>query len=546
MAVRVDVITSRYKDRVYSGALLRESYREGGKLRHRTLANLSALPDDIIEIIKRSLKGETFVPAAKAFRIAHSRSHGSVWAVWQMMKALDLPGLIGGKSEPWHDRVLGMILARVIAASSKRFVSRWWQGTSLPKWLPGASDVSVQTLYEAMDQLVSRQRSIEKKLARRHLDGGSLVLFDITSSYVEGRRCSLSSYGYNRDGKKGKRQIVWGLLTNREGCPVAVEVFPGNTRDPQALTCQADRIRNEFGLKDVIIAGDRGMITRVHRQMLSDKGYAWITALRASQICKLRQNGALQLSVFDERDLMETRDPDNPDRRLVLCRNWKVAGERRRKREDLLQTTEKLLGKIQDRVSRGRLRDEQKIALAVGKVIDRFRVAKHFDIVIDQGKFEFTKKEDAIAKEAALDGIYVIETNASPLQMSAHEAVTGYKSLQHVERAFRTMKTMALELRPIYHRRSDRVRAHAFLCMLSYYVYWHMAKALAPLRKSQPETYQSMRHVISRLGEIQLNTALVQGMTFDIVTDPDAEQQLFLNHLGVQTLLPKTTTIQKA
>jgi len=543
--VRVDIITSRYKERVYKSALLRTSYREDGKLKHETLANLSALPWDVIHMIRRSLKGETFVPAETALKITRSRTHGAVWAVWQMMRKLDLPRLISGKNEPWRDRALGMILARVLSAASKRFTVKWWQGTSLPEWLPGAADVSVQTLYEAMDRLLPRQRSIEKRLAKQHLGDGTLVLFDVTSSYMEGRCCPLSAFGYNRDQKRGKMQIVWGVLTNGEGCPVAVEVFSGDTRDPQALTAQIDRFRAEFCLSEIIVVGDRGLITRVHREVLSEHGYAWITALRAPTIRRLHRHGALQLSVFDEHDLAEIRDPEHPDRRLVMCRNWQVARERKRKRKDLIQSTHELLSGIRNRVRGGRLKDEKKIALAVGGVINKYKVGKHFEISIGPGSFEFAVDEDSVAKEAVFDGIYVVETSADIQRLSSEEVVFGYKSLKHVERAFRTMKTMALEIRPIYHRLADRVRAHAFLCMLSYYVRWHMEQALAPLRNEDPDSYQSFQFVLYRLQQLQLNTVQMQGVTLDIVTEPDAQQRLFLEHLGVKSLLPKARRLQK-
>jgi transposase len=543
--VRVDIIKTRYKDRVYKSALLRTSYRQNGKLKHETLANLSALPWDVIYMIQRSLKGETFMPAEAALKITRSRTHGAVWTVWQMMRKLKLPELLSNRDEPWRDRALGMILARILSPSSKRFAVKWWQGTSLPEWLPGAADVSVQMLYQAMDRLLPRQRSIEKRLAKRHLKDGTLVLFDVTSSYMEGRCCPLSAFGYNRDQKRGKMQIVWGLLTNEEGCPVAVEVFSGNTRDPQALTNQIDRLRSEFGLSEVIVVGDRGLITRVHRRVLSEHGYAWITALRAPAIRKLHQHGALQLSIFDEHDIAEIRDPDHPDRRLIMCRNWEVARERRRKRQDLLQATHKQLSKIRDRVVRGRLKDEQKIALAVGQVINKFRVGKHFEVHIGPGSLEFTIDEDAVTQEAALDGIYVVETTADIERLSSEEVVSGYKSLKHVERAFRTMKTMALEIRPIYHRLAGRVRAHAFLCMLAYYVQWHMERALALLRDEEPDSYQSFQYVLCRLGELQLNTVEIEGATLDLVTEPDEEQRRFLEHLSVKSLVPRNRELQK-
>ncbi len=536
--MRVDIITSRYKDRTYTAALLRETYRTDGKVRHRTLANLSALPRQIIEMIRNSLRGETYIPVGKALRVLRSRSHGAVWAVWQVMRRLGLPELLG-PAGAWRDRALAMILGRVLRAASKRFAVRWWQGTSLPEWLEGAADIRVQTLYQAMDRLLERQPAIERALARRHLRAGSLVLYDVTSSYLEGRCCPLAGFGYSRDGKRGKQQIVWGLLTDSEGCPVAIEVFDGKARDAATLPVQLEKLKARFGIEEVVLAGDRGMITKLHREALAEHGYAWITALRAPAVRELRQRGLLQLSLFDQHDLAEIVDLENPSRRLVMCRNWKVANERRRKRQDLLQATETELAKVARSVAGGRLKDETRIALRVGKVLDRFKVGKHFVLSFGPGRFEFRRDEEAIAAEAALDGIYVVESSVSAERLSAERVVAGYKSLRHVERAFRSMKTMQLELRPIFHRLADRVRAHALLCMLAYYVQWHIERALAPLREKQPEVYQSFAHVLSRLEEIKLETIQVQNVTFDVAAECDAEQRLFLDHLKVRSLLPK-------
>ena len=536
--MRVDIITTRYKDKSYTAALLRETYREGGKVKHRTLANLSALPMDVVEMIRNTLRGETYVPAGKTLRVIRSRSHGAVWAVWQVMRSLGLPEMLGPEGA-WRDRALAMILGRVLCAASKRYTVGWWQGTSVPEWLAGTEEVSVQTLYQAMDKLLERQPRIEAALARRHLGAGSLVLYDVTSSYLEGRCCPLARFGYNRDGKRGKQQIVLGLLTDGEGCPVAVEVFDGKTRDAATLPVQLEKLKARFGIEEVVLAGDRGMITKLHRDALAEHGYAWITALRAPAVRELKQRGLLQLSLFDQQDLAEIVDPENPGRRLVMCRNWKVANERCRKRQDLLAATEAKLAKVARSVAGGRLKDETKIALRVGKVLDKFKVGKHFVLSFGPGRFEFRRDEEAIAAEAALDGIYVVETNVSAERLSAEQVVAGYKSLRHVERAFRSMKTMQLELRPIYHRLADRVRAHALLCMLAYYVQWHMDKALAPLREEQPEVYQSFAHVLRRLAEIQLNTIQMEKAIFDVATECDAEQRLFLDYLKVRSLVPK-------
>jgi len=534
----IDVVPNRGSP---PAILLRESVREGRRIRKRTLANLSSWPPDKVEMLRRLLRGETLVPPQDAFEIVRTRPHGHVAAVLGTVHRLGLEHLIASKPSRQRPLVVAMIAARLLKPRSKLATARGLGQDTLSSSLGevlGVEGADEDALYEAMDWLLARQERIEAALARRHLGEGTLVLYDVTSSYLEGRHCPLAAFGYNRDQKRGKKQIVWGLLTNSDGCPVAIEVFGGKTRDSATLPVQIEKLKTRFGIGEVVLVGDRGMITKLHRQALDEHGYAWITALKAPEVRELRQRGLLQLSLFDQHGLAEIIDLENSARRLVMCRNWKVGNERRRKREDLLQATEAELAKIQTSVAKGRLKDETKIALKVGKVIDKFKVGKHFVLTIGPGRLEFRRDEEAIAVEAALDGIYVVQTNVGAGRLTAQEVVGGYKSLRHVERAFRSMKTMQLELRPIFHRLAARVRAHALLCMLAYYVQWHMERALTPLRDEQPDLYGSFRHVLSRLGEIQLNTVQIQQATFDLVTEPDAEQRLFLDHLAVRSLLP--------
>jgi len=487
-AVHVVTTKRHYKGRTYRTHLLRRSYREGGKVKNETLGNLSHLPDAVVELIRRALRGEQLMPAEAVFEISRARPHGHVAAVLGMMDKLGLKRLLAARGGAERDRCLALIAARVIAPGSKLATARALDPESATSSLGetlGLGAVSAEDLYGAMDWLVARQGRIEQALARRHLQDATLVLYDVSSSYLTGQHCDLAAYGYSRDGKPGTLQIVYGLLCTAEGCPVAVEVFEGDTADPNTLSDQIAKLKQRFGLKRVVLVGDRGMITSARiREELQPAGLDWITALRAPAIAKLAADGPLQPSLFDERDLAEIAAPEHfPGERLVVCRNPDLAAERARKREDLLAATERELDKIVAATTRARrpLRGQDRIGLRVGKLLDRFHMAKHFEITITQDTLQYARKQDSIAAEARLDGIYVLRTNLPADRLSAEQAVGAYKNLAAVERAFRCLKTVDLEIRPVHHRRAERVRAHVLLCMLAYYVEWHMRQALAPL-----------------------------------------------------------------
>jgi len=469
--------------------LLRESYRQGGKVRTRTLANITHWPGQQIEALGRVLKGETLVPPEDAFEIQRSLPHGHVAAVLGTVRRLGLDRLIAPKPGVERSLVWAMIVARIIDPRSKLATARGLGEetafTSLGEVL-GVSSATEDDLYAAMDWLLERQPAIEKRLARRHLSEGTLVLYDVTSSYYEGHTCPLARWGHNRDGKKDKLQIVYGLLCNTEGCPVAVAVFEGNTADPKTLATQIAKIRERFGLKRVVLVGDRGMLTeaRIREELRPIDGLDWITALRAPAIRKLVDQGAfVPASLFDERDLAEITSPSYPGERLVVCRNPFLAEERARKREELLQATEKGLDKIvaATRRAQRRLRGKDKIGQRVGKYLNRFKVGKHFRIEISDDAFHYERKAEQIAAEAALDGIYIVRTSVPKEALGSEQTVRAYKGLSVVERAIRSFKTVDLKVRPIHHRLPDRVRAHVFLCLLAYYVEWHMRQALAPI-----------------------------------------------------------------
>ena len=486
----VHVATTRreYKGKVYETHLLRRTYREKGKVKHETLGNISHLPLEIIQLVRRALKGEIFSGVQEDFEIVRSLPHGHVAAVFGMVRKLKLDSIISPVACNQRDLVLAMIVARVLAPCSKLAAARGLGpetlSTSLGEVL-GIESVDVGELYRSMDWLVSRQAEVENSLAANHLSNGSLVLYDVTSVYVEGSKCPLAQMGYNRDGKKGKKQIVLGLLCSDLGCPIAVEVFEGNTADPKTLASQIAKIRSRFGLSRVVIVGDRGMITeaRLRDDLRCEEGIEWITALRAPAIRKLVQNGSLQLSLFDEKDLAEISDPDYPDERLVVCKNPFLAHERARKREDLLKSTEKRLNKVVEATMRPmrRLKGKEKIALRVGKILDQFKMAKHFFLEIQEESFRYCRNQESITSESSLDGIYVIRTSLSQDEMSTTDTVCAYKGLSRAERAFRILKSIDLQIRPIFHWTSKRVEAHVLLCMLAYYVEWHMKQALAPM-----------------------------------------------------------------
>ena len=468
--------------------LLREGWREGGKVRKRTLANLSKWPPAKVDALRRVLKNEPLVGREEAFDIVRSRPHGHVAAVLGTLRKLRLERLVAPQRSPERDRAVAMIVARVLEPGSKlaaaRNLAAATAGDSLADAL-GLGAVDEDDLYAAMDWLLERQDRIERTLARRHLEAGALVLYDLTSVYLEGRKCPLARRGHSRDGKKGKLQIEFGLLCDAEGRPVAVEVFPGNAADPTTVGVRIDKLRTRFGLAKVVLVGDRGMLTEARiRAEVKPAGLDWISALRGPAIRKLVESGAVQLSLFDETDLVTVRTDAYPGERLMVCRNPLLADERARKRAELLDATEKLLEPIAaaTRRKQRRLKGADKIGARVGKVVGKFRMAKHFEWDIDDnGAFGYRRNAASIAAEAALDGLYVIRTSLSETVLDDHGAVRAYKRLSAVERAFRSLKSVDLKVRPVFHRTPERVRAHVLLCMLAYYVEWHMRRQLAPL-----------------------------------------------------------------
>jgi hypothetical protein len=471
-------------ERVYESHLLRRSWREDGKVRNETVANLSHLPAETIELVRRSLAGQRFVPAESAARVVRSRPHGDVAAVWAQAQALGLPGLLGPAGQH-RDLALALVISRVVRPGSKLSTLGWWSDTTLGEDLDVAG-AGTDEVYAAMDWLTARQDRIEAGLARRHLtgrDGPPMAMFDLSSSWVQGRCCPLAARGYSRDRRKGALQIEYGLLTDREGRPVAVRVFPGNTADPAAFVAAVDTVRDTFALDRVTMVGDRGMITSARITALRDLGgIGWVTALRAPQIARLAAgDGPLQLTLFDTQDLAEITHPDYPGERLIACRNPALAGERARKRDDLLAATQSKLAPILTRVERGTLAGADRIGVAVGKVVDTYKMAKHFDITITDTTLTVTRRQEQIAAEAALDGIYVLRTSVPGDQLDTPGVVTAYKNLSHVERDFRSLKSDDLDLRPIHHHLEDRVRGHVLICMLAAYLTWHLRKAWAPL-----------------------------------------------------------------
>ena len=486
--------------------LLRESYRQGGKVKKRTIANLTQWSPHLVEGLRALLRGGSVVERVdEAFDVVRTLPHGHVAAVLGTLRKVGLDTIIGNKGMREHALSVAMIVARLIDPQSKLATARGLGAETTFNTLGemlGVDCASEDELYAAMDWLGERQERIEAKLSARHLHNGSLVLYDVTSTYFEGRTCPLAKLGHNRDGKKGKLQIVFGLLCTEEGCPVAVEVFSGDTGDPSTLQTQIAKIRDRFGLERVIMVGDRGLITeaRIREELRPVKGLEWITALRASQIRKLAEQGVIQLSLFDEQDLAEVTAPAFAGERLVLCRNPILAQERARKREDLLKATERELEKVAKAVCRPmrKLKGKDKIALKVGKVVNRFKMAKHFHLSIGEEEFSYERKEAAIAREASLDGIYVIRTSLRKDTLQAEGVVQAYKQLSFVERAFRSSKSIDLKVRPIHHRLERRVRAHVFVCMLAYYVEWHMRKALAPILfdDDDPEAAQAQRNSV--------------------------------------------------
>ena len=476
--------------------LLREGWREGGKVRKRTLANLSKWPPTLVEGLRVLLKGGAAVSRLDdAFDIVRSQPHGHVAAVLGTLRDLRLDRMIAGTDSPERRRVLAMIVARILDPGSKLAAARGLAGATATDSLAETlelEDCGEDDLYAAMDWLLKRQDAIERRLARRHLEDGALVLYDLTSVYLEGRHCPLGRRGYSRDGKRGKLQIEFGLLCDAEGRPVAVEVevevevevFDGNTADPATVGAQIDKLRRRFGFSRVVLVGDRGMLTEARiREDVRPAGLDWISALRGPAVRSLVESGAVQLSLFDETDLVEIRSDAYPGERLMVCRNPLLAEERARKREDLLRATEALLDPIVAATTREkrRLKGEDKIGVRVGKVVGKYKMAKHFELDIEEDAFGYRRKPESIAAEAALDGLYVVRTSLPAGELGAEGAVRAYKRLSAVERAFRSLKTVDLKVRPVFHRTADRVRSHVFLCMLAYYVEWHMRQRLKPL-----------------------------------------------------------------
>ena len=528
--------------------LLRESYRDDGRVKSRTLANLSHLPPHQIEALRLALAGSlptATTPLPDSFLIARSLPHGHVAAVLGCLRNLHLDSILDPVSSRSRDLVVAMIAARILDPASKLATARGLHADTLNSslgdllHLDAADEVE---LYHAMDWLLPRQPRIEQELAKRHLSSGGLVLYDLTSTYFEGRHCPLASLGHSRDDKSGKPQIVFGLLTNSKGCPVAVEVFQGNTGDPKTVRAQVDKLRLRFQLKDVVLVGDRGMITsaRIREDLPASHGIQWISALRANQIQKLAKDGQLQMSLFDQTDLVEIAHPSFPGERLVACFNPLLAEERARKRPDLLAATEKQLEKIKIATKRARrpLRGKQYIGVRAGKILNRYKMGKHFLLKIEDDSFHYERKTDNIEREQSLDGIYVIRTSVKPEVLSSQQVVASYKSLSSVERAFRSLKTVDLQVRPIHHRLPDRVRAHILLCTLAYYVEYHMRLLLAPVLFDDDDKQQAQAS----------RTSVVAPATRSQSAKNKARTKLTPDGLKVhsfQTLLADLATIAK-
>jgi hypothetical protein len=532
--------------------LLRRSYREGGKVKNETVGNISHLPDELIEVIRAGLRGEPVGALQDAFSIERSLPAGHVMAALAMARRLELGRLLDRQPSRERDLVLAMICQRALAPCSKLATVRALSQSTLACELE-VEDADEDDLYAALDWLHDRQERIEDRLARRHLSDGELVLYDVSSSYFEGRSCELARLGYSRDQKRGTPQIIYGLLCDKPGRPVAVEVFSGELHDDKTLPSQIEKLKARFSLSRVVVVSDRGMVTKANLELLAQTdGVGWITALKAPQIKKLVKDGSLQLSLFDQTNLAEITAKDYPDERLVVCRNPLVAQDRARKREELLAATERALGAIAQRVRNGTLHGADQIGLAVGPELKRYRVKKHFDVHITDTTFTYERKTEQIQAEAALDGIYVLRTSVADTELSSGEVVRSYKGLEQVERAFRTFKGPELEIRPIHHRLADRVRAHVFLCMLAYYLTWYLRQAWAPLlfkdehpptssdpvakatrstqaqhkaqtkRTATGERAHSYKTLLAELATLTRNTIHLPGApaTFDKLTEP--------------------------
>jgi hypothetical protein len=554
--------------RVYQRHLLRRSYREGGKVRKQTLANLSHLPDEAIAALRLVLGGKTVVDADAALAVERSAGHGHVAAVHAIARQLGLPGLLGPAGRA-RDLAYALIVSRVVRPRSKLSTVGWWDDVTLGADL-GVAGASTDEVYAAMDWLVARQDAIEAELARRHLAEGGIAMFDLSSSWVEGTHNELAAFGYSHDGKRGKPQIEYGLLCDPAGRPVAVRVFAGNTADPTAFTQAVEVVRGSFELRRLILVGDRGMITSARiADLRATPGMAWITALRAPAIKQLAQDGGpLQLGLFDQQDLAEIHSPDYPGERLVACRNPLLAQERARKRHDLLAATEALLAKVKQQVDAGRLRDPDKIRVKADRALRNHKVAKHLVVQVAQGSLSWHRDQAGIDAEAALDGIYIIRTSVPAHTLDAPATVAAYKNLAFVERDFRHLKADDLDLRPIWHRLQDRVRSHVLVCMLACYLVWHLRKAWAPLtftdehppvradpvaparrsaaaqakaaRKTNASSQRlrNFRDLLDHLGTLTRDTITIGGQTLDKLTTPTPTQRHAFELL--QTPIPLT------
>jgi transposase len=472
-----------YKGKTYVTHLLRRSIRKGATVTHETLGNLSHLPDNLIDIIKRSLKGETFVPAAETFRTTRTLPHGHVEAVLTMIRKLGLEDLIASKPSRQRQLVFAMITERLLFPSSKLANTRHWRDTTLAEELD-VVDATEHDLYDAMDWLLARQGAIEKKLARRHFGDGALVLYDVTSSYYEGKTCPLARFGHDRDGKTGRPIIVYGTLTDADGRPVAVQVYPGNTADPKTVPDQVETLTKRFGLSRVVLVGDRGMLTQTQIDTLKKHpGLGWVSALRSGAIRRLLADGILIRETLETERLAEITSPEFPGERLMACYNPQLAEQRRHKRQELLAATEAQLKALAASVARpgGPLQKAAEIGVRAGKIINHYKMAKHFTLTIRDQGLEWARNRDAIQKEELLDGIYVIRTSEPAERLSAADGVRSYKRLTLVEQAFRCLKGIDLLVRPIYHHTAERVRAHILLCLLAYYVEWHLRQTWEPL-----------------------------------------------------------------
>ena len=542
--------------------LLRESFREGAKVRKRTLANLSGWSAAQLDAMRAILRGEDLRPVAQVFEITASRAHGHVEAVTLAMQRLGFAGVLTSTPSRERDLVCAMVASRIVAPHTKLATTRWWHTTTLAEDF-GVADASEDECYAAMDWLVARQDRIQKKLAARHLQDGGVVLYDLTSSYFEGSHCPLAKRGYSRDGKRGTLQVNYGVITNAGGCPVAVSVYDGNTADSRTFLPAVQQVRDAFGIAHVVMVGDRGMISsHAIDEMRDTAGMDWVTALKSTSIRALVEQGHLQLDLFDERNLLELTSPDYPGERLVACRNPSLATKRARTREELLGATERALAKIRTRVVAGTLTGADAIGVCVGKIVNQYHVAKHVVLTISDRAFTYARHADRIAAEAALDGLYIIRTSLPAAQMDAATCVRTYKSLADVERAFRALKTVDLHVRPIHHRTADRVRAHILLCVLAYYVEWHLrdawrelmfadtdqsAKAtrdpVAPATRSTAAQAKASRHtledgtpthsfatLLAELATRVRNTCRTPhagpaSPTFEVLTTPNAKQQ---------------------